>query len=440
MLNVNDDMDDFLRKAASDYPLKTGKGDWDKIAGSIPAPAVTPVPPRKNKRFLWLLLPLLIVGGLSLYQNRTHTTAFTRQTAAIKSTQKKIDNNKAEPVFITGKNLENNIQTKPESIEKKEEKSQQSEKISLLRYNSKKNNLQAGMMPENNFVNQLSHNLLQSKNNALLADNEPVVINKSTAATTEPERITNNVQMQQPATTFLSGTVTSFVKKDSLDKLAANDSVNTTAKTHNKNSSPIKKTGLYAGFAVSPDATTVKFHSIKHIGFGLSFVLGYRLNNSWSIESGLMWDNKKYYSTGKYFDKSKTGLSSDYNIHYLNGDCKMFEIPLNIKHDFKSKKSSGFFLTAGLSSYLMKKEYYNYFVTHESAPLIPGYFREKDYRNATNNWFSVANLSGGYQFIFKNNSNLRIEPYFKIPLSGLGIGNLPLSSTGISAAYTLPIH
>ena len=88
----------------------------------------------------------------------------------------------------------------------------------------------------------------------------------------------------------------------------------------------------------------------------------------------------------------------------------------------------------------MKKESYVGFFTQNSDPSRPGYDYPYVYKNSTNNIFSVGNLSGGYQFIFKNNGSLRIEPYLRVPLTGLGVGRMPFLSTGISTAYTLPLR
>jgi len=217
------------------------------------------------------------------------------------------------------------------------------------------------------------------------------------------------------------------------------ESATTTKKMDLKHTTPIKTKGFYVGVAAGLDVTTVKFQKVNKIGYTANFIVGYRITNKWSLESGLMWDNKKYYSTGEYYNP-KTPIPPDYNLHYLNGTCEMFEIPLNVKYDFRSRKLNVFFVAAGLSSYLMKKESYIGYVTHFSTPNLPGYDKPYVYKNATNNIFSVGNISGGYQFIFKNNSSFRIEPYLKIPLTGLGFGQMPFLSTGISAAYTLPLH
>src|SRR4051812_28080213 len=63
MLNLNDDMDDLIRQAADDYPLKIEGKDWDKVLGAMSS--ATQVQPGKGKKYWWLLLlflPLLIVA------------------------------------------------------------------------------------------------------------------------------------------------------------------------------------------------------------------------------------------------------------------------------------------------------------------------------------------------------------------------------------------
>ncbi len=141
------------------------------------------------------------------------------------------------------------------------------------------------------------------------------------------------------------------------------DSAASTKKTDIKHSTPIKTKGLYAGVGAGLDVTTIKFQKVNNIGYTTNLIVGYRFNNNWSLESGLMWDSKKYYSSGEYYNP-KEPIPPDYHLHYLDGICDMFEIPLNVKYDFRSRQLSGFFVTAGLSSYIMKKESYVGFFTH----------------------------------------------------------------------------
>jgi hypothetical protein len=80
----------------------------------------------------------------------------------------------------------------------------------------------------------------------------------------------------------------------------------------------------------------------------------------------------------------------------------------------------------------MKKEDYEY--TYERQTSSYGYY--KTYRNATTNLVSVAYLSMGVQQKIGNTISLRVEPYLKMPLKGLGIGSLPITSAGLNVGFT----
>jgi len=84
----------------------------------------------------------------------------------------------------------------------------------------------------------------------------------------------------------------------------------------------------------------------------------------------------------------------------------------------------------------MKKEDYGYVSKRYSME----YYGYKDYSNSTKNWLSIMQLQVGYQINFKRTGSLRIEPYAKLPLRGIGIGKLPLSSAGVNFGFTMPIH
>ena len=72
MLNLNDDMDDLIRQAADDYPLKIEGKNWDKVFGAMSsAPQVQPVNGKKYWWMLLLLLPLLIAIPFMNKNNNT---------------------------------------------------------------------------------------------------------------------------------------------------------------------------------------------------------------------------------------------------------------------------------------------------------------------------------------------------------------------------------
>jgi hypothetical protein len=446
MLRLNDDMDDLIRQAAGDYPLKTVGSDWEKVAAGVQV--AMQKEPAGNKRYWWLLLlllPLLIAVPL-YYQNKelkkqpdyssAKTTGATMEKQGANTAINKAD--KAPGQSNTGNTSTSQVK-KPGSEPMKNE--------AQLNNHFKTNttlvqNDNEGILIGGNNRTKLNNAERNSADNHQLAPVTDVITgnhyDRSTIENNQAATKASNETKKNGTEEENTSAANSNINKDNKTIVApAQDSAAMVKKVDLKHTTPVKTKGLYAGITGGLDVTTVKFHEVKKAGYSAALIVGYRLNNHWSIESGLMWDNKNYYSPGEYFDKSRTDIPAASYIHYLNGTCRMYEVPLNIKYDFNSKKLSGFYVSAGLSSYIMKKENYEYHATSSNGNYYVG---KREYKNSTNNLFSVANISGGYQFIFKNNNSLRIEPYIKVPLKGLGIGKMPFSSTGISAAYTLPIH
>ena len=183
--------------------------------------------------------------------------------------------------------------------------------------------------------------------------------------------------------------------------------------------------GFYVGLFAGPDVSTVKFQSVNNVGFSLGALIGYRFNNRLSVETGLIWDKKYYYSNGEYYKKNGTPLPPTTS---LDGSCSMFEIPVAIRFDFATKKNHGFFAKTGLSSYLMTSENYTFNYPTYSAP-----WKNNDLKN---NIFSILQVSGGYERVINDKTKMRVEPYVKIPLQGIGNGDMPIASFGIYIGIT----
>ena len=189
--------------------------------------------------------------------------------------------------------------------------------------------------------------------------------------------------------------------------------------------------GLYAGIVSGMDLSSIHFQSVR-TGATQGLILGYAFNNRLSLESGVLWDKKRFYDDGTYFDPPGYTPSSSVQIVAVNGTNRIYEWPLNVKYTIIPAKHS-LFATAGLSSYFMKSEHYDYEYVQNNQP---GGHNYMTYNNASKNWFSVVNLSLGYAHKLGSIGSLRIEPYFKIPIKNLGIANMPIMSTGLNIGFT----
>ena len=204
------------------------------------------------------------------------------------------------------------------------------------------------------------------------------------------------------------------------------------AKLNNRNNN---ERGFYAGIMFGVDMSSVHFQSAK-TGGTAGFIIGYAFNKKWSIESGLLWDTKRVYDDGTYFNPPGYTPTNGVTITAVNGKSRLYELPINMKYTIISGKHN-LFATAGISSYLMRSENYDYEYMQNNQPGGHNYL---SYTNETKNWFSVANFSIGYTHKLGGVGSIRVEPYLKLPLANLGTANMPIMSTGLNIGFTKPLR
>ena len=202
-------------------------------------------------------------------------------------------------------------------------------------------------------------------------------------------------------------------KKHSSERVAGND-----------------ERGWYAGIVSGVDLSSIHMKSMK-TGVTKGLIVGYSFNSNWSVESGLLWDNKKFHDDGSNFHPAGYTPTSNTRIVAVNGKSRLYEWPINVKYIIP--QNHNLFATAGISSYYMRLENYDYEYTQNNQPGGHNYL---SYRNASRNWFSVVNMSIGYTHMLGGVGSVRVEPYLKLPLKNLGVGKMPIMSTGLNIGFT----
>jgi hypothetical protein len=183
---------------------------------------------------------------------------------------------------------------------------------------------------------------------------------------------------------------------------------------------------LHIGILVAPDFTNVgnAYNDKMSSNFGLT--LGYHLFNNLSVNTGLIFTRKNYSANGYDFHSQNQWFNM-IQLDYIQGSCNMLEIPLTFRYDYSTIGKTKFFINGGLSSYLMRHESYVYYYH------VSGYSDNtmKDYDDHNNYLFSTVSLSIGVEQQISNSLSLQVEPFVKLPLSGIGYGNLQLNSYGL---------
>lgn len=169
---------------------------------------------------------------------------------------------------------------------------------------------------------------------------------------------------------------------------------------------------------ISPDFSADQFKSVEKTGLNYGMMLEYFIYEKFSVSAGAIW-SRKYYS-------AQDVSYGYYQADKVYGDCRMWDIPLNLTYYNSPSRQYSFFFTVGSSSYLMNEENYTYQV--ETGYGTVSY--DKQVLKENNEWFKMLNLSVGIQKQFRKRWAVQVEPFIKVPLAGVGEGNIQLSSFG----------
>ncbi|MEO8860717.1 MAG: hypothetical protein ABI358_04800, partial [Ginsengibacter sp.] len=236
---------------------------------------------------------------------------------------------------------------------------------------------------------------------------------------------------------------------NSLDaKEQISDGKGDTAKTKEVLKSDVAKTSLPAkkstktnnkfskNFAIDisagPDVSIAGLDKAGKITIGYGVGLRYNLSTRFTLHTGF-YIADKIYSANKndYHAPPSAGYNYLFNI---DANCKVYEIPVTVSYNFGKAKNHQWFVGGGLSSYIMKKESYDYYYKYPS-----GYVDTKSssISNKNQHYFAILDISAGYQYNFNKRVSLIAEPYLKIPMTGVGEGKVKLNSGGI--LFTLSV-
>ncbi len=192
----------------------------------------------------------------------------------------------------------------------------------------------------------------------------------------------------------------------------------------------LKKPGRFIlTFSAGPDASFTRNGNLGPVipvtGAGIGYIYRERL----SIRAG-------FYNAAKVYTASPDAYNAPANFYtyypYLvkvDADCRVYEIPVSFGYHFGARKNHSWFASATISSYLMKRETYNY--SYKTSAWGTVQQREWSLNNRNQHLFSVLGLSAGYQRKITDRISFIAEPYLRLPFQGVGYGKVKLNSAGM---------
>ena len=177
-----------------------------------------------------------------------------------------------------------------------------------------------------------------------------------------------------------------------------------------------------AALTIAPDLSGVGLSSFSQPGTNVGIIMEYSVSKRFSLSSGIIYSNK-IYSVLEGFNPYEGYWYQKPKPDRVDGTCDVIDIPVNVRYNIVSHSKNKIFVSAGISTYLMLTEDYNFIYKDH-----PNYPYSK--RNENQHLFGIGNFSLGYEKFLHPRWSLQIEPFIKLPLTEIGVGNLDLLSTG----------
>ena len=466
------DLDRLSREAADQYDVEQNTSGWDKLQQKLdkhlPAKAK-----RERRRFLFFIwmLALLTGGGLAWILTGNHT----RRDISLKEGSSEVNQVRSEsdaprqsleksksrefsddkyPKQVDDQRPVQKQQTltadkpstkRPESTLAQSDRSNNNPK-------SAKNFDKPAVTPGPDEINTKNGKPVVQKSRNKRVNDRGITKTATPPASIQPSAIEKNsvekhdvpvaVSSANSARNELPGTkenAAAATAQNQQSSDTANQSVTESLKPGADSSATVKKAfasqgksgfdkGLVVGVLGAPDMSNVKFTNTDKVGYNVGIQVDYRFSRRWSANAGIIYTKKNYTSQGDDFNPPKGSWIDNIKLDLVEGSCTMFDIPLNVRYDLTQGNRHRYFLSTGLSTYLMKEEEYHYYYQYTNGS--PGY-RSRTYASDEHHWLSILNISAGFEKKVSRRLSLQGEPYLKIPLSGIGYGNLKINSYGI---------
>lgn len=194
--------------------------------------------------------------------------------------------------------------------------------------------------------------------------------------------------------------------------------------------------GLSLRVVATPDLSFISSSEmLKNPRLALGVMLEHRFARRWSIQLGVIKSDKVYTATGEQYKWPEIWNAQKARPTEVAANCKVLDIPINIRFDVLEGRRSRWFVSSGVSSYKMMNERYDYTYPPHSYP------KWMNWEGSTGNyWMGILNASVGVERQIGRNFSLQVEPFWKIPMAEVGFGKIKLQTSGffISAKYRLP--
>ncbi|MGK6349977.1 hypothetical protein [Parapedobacter sp. DT-150] len=197
---------------------------------------------------------------------------------------------------------------------------------------------------------------------------------------------------------------------------------------------PGQQRGWALSVVAAPDLSGTQPLSGK-LSSNIGLVATYHLTNRLSVTSGALYAKKVYQAPFSAY-RTAGGWSAYGDVpQWVDADCRVIDIPLTVNYTLSQSSNHAWLVSGGVSSYIMLRETYDFRYPENQH----GYPQQYRISNENRHILGIGNLSIGYQRKVTPSFSLTVQPFVKVPLTGIGNGNLKLYSTGVSVSADIDL-
>ncbi|MDP9230768.1 MAG: PorT family protein [Bacteroidota bacterium] len=427
----SEEIDKKIREAADKHHPVYDESAWKKMENLLDVH----LPQQKDgkRRIIFLLLLLLIVSGSAYllidrpWQYRNDSAKNNNLTGnEVRTT---VSNNKQVKNDGTKREIEKNQVTSGTDILQETNKKSFTDQNKIIRNNYQKSNSNPGIgirKQKNKSMDRSSAAIRKTNdNNILIAEDA----NEMKKPAQELNNITDNISIISKNDNAAGNNDLLTQAPVQKNESSGNSVVNKTnsASSDKKHKKQGRGTAWAFSLSAGPDISAVSLENIGKVNITYGAGFGYTFKK-FTLRTGFYVNKKVYSVSSDYYHPPPNYWTYNADLQRVDADCKVYEIPLSIAYRFKDSKKHSWFTSIGFSSYLMKKETYNYLYKDAAGQLQ---YHGWTLRNQNKHYFSIMTISGGYERKINNAFTVMAEPYFQMPLDGIGFGKIKLNSAGV---------
>jgi cytoskeletal protein RodZ len=432
----SENFDKKIKDSLSQRPPGNDTPEWEKMEALLDKHM--PAEKKDRRRIFFILFTFLLLGGSAflIWQNSI-SNKNKKEITEIKSPKQNTEtteNNKPGNSSIdkekTSSELPNNTDDQPVSSQKFIPIPQTGESIGQ-NLPGKKPEIDAAVAKTGK--NKKANNPVDKKTDAanqtideLVKNTEPERALIENLTKTDPVIAEKQEQAKEPEVKQQIAENKNSEQKEEI-KETKPVAVEKTNDNKKKNKSSFAN-NFFVTVSAGPDLSAVGGNAGElKLGYGAG--VGYQISKKFSVRTGFYAGRKVYTADPDDYYPPANFWAYYPNLKNINANCKVYEIPVSVDYKISNSKKGSWFVSAGVSSLLMKKETYDYYFKPNYSPTYVTY--TKTINNQNKHYFSVLNLSGGYTRVLNKNISLQAEPYFKIAMTGVGYGKVKLNSGGV---------